>query len=77
MPVSDSVPIASRISLEFRAYTYCLCLQLSVVPIIISNEALSVRPSGYVRRLSCERVWVRFPEQATLTHAIILPRSVK
>ena len=45
--------------------------------LIYLNICLSVWPSGYSRRLSCERVWVRNPEQASLTRATILPRSVK
>ena len=34
-------------------------------------------PSGYSHRLSSERVWVRFPDRASLTWATILLRSVK
>ena len=45
--------------------------------LIYLNICLSVWPSGYSRRLLCERVWVRNPEQASLTRATILPRSVK
>ena len=38
---------------------------------------MSVWPNGYGHRHSCERVWIRFPELASLTQATILMRSVK
>jgi len=44
---------------------------------ICLSVCLSVWPSGYGRRLSRERVWVRTPEQASLTPALIVPRSAK